>query len=99
MSEERRDQDVPWGLPDTGEVRRSPVEGGGGGRGSRLRQLDAALAQRFRDSAARDSATEMLESGVTIAAMDRKSRRPSSFPLAASRRRWASVSRSRSSSA
>jgi hypothetical protein len=29
MSEERRDRDVPQGLADTDEARRSPVEGGG----------------------------------------------------------------------
>jgi hypothetical protein len=46
MSEERRDQDVPWGLPDTGEVRRSPVEGGGGSLGGEASERDASALHR-----------------------------------------------------
>jgi hypothetical protein len=46
MSEERRDQDVPRGLPDTGEVRRSPVEGGGGSLGGEASERDASALHR-----------------------------------------------------
>jgi transposase InsO family protein len=46
MSEERRDQDVPRGLPDTSEVRRSPVEGGGGSLGGEASERDASALHR-----------------------------------------------------